>query len=299
MRISIVTPTVDDAPFLDEAISSVPYWKQGEVEHIVVHDGSAAFALALQTRHRHLKLVKGPGRGATAAVADGIALATGDFVLQLNSDDRLFPTAFDSLFAAATRWPEVGIWTGGTRIFTIDGSGREIIIRHIQSPEATKFSLLRLFDDIPLIPARFIHRSVFSKIGSLDQRFLESSDREFMIRAFINGVTEGPLDVLVSAIRLHLQSRTTHRRPRWVPPYLAEHLRIADMWLVSSTLAPEKKRSFRSWRAREVLRLAVYQLLAHQWAAAARTVSQESTVDPLWWCRAPSIFGALSRRRQS
>lgn len=299
MRISIITPTNDDASYVEEAIASVPCWQEGEVEHIVVHDGHEAFATALQARHPRLKVLKGPGRGPTPAIAQGFAAATGDFLIELNSDDRLAKGSFDALQRSATARPDVRIWTGGTRIFRSETNGHEITLRTIRSPNVTSIALANLFDDLPLVNARFIHRSVVAEIGNLDPRFPESSDREFMIRAAVAGVSEAPLGIIISELREHAGSHTMHRKPGIVPPYIKEHLRIADMWLSRSDLSAAKRRAFRNWRAREALRLFVYELRAGKWLAAAQDVAAAVALDPAWGLRIATTASAWRRRRRS
>src|SRR5579872_5926629 len=231
MRISVVTPTHVSGGFLDQAIASVPRWTAGEVEHIVVHDLNAAGAAALSARHPHLKLLQGDGTGPTAAAAIGYAAASGDFVLHLNSDDHLVPDAFDRLLACASERPDIDIWTGGTRIFRLNAAGAEVTVRRIVSRAATALTLPNIFDDLPCMPARFIRRSVFDRIGTLDTHFPESSDREFLIRATVAGVSEAPLGAMVSELRQHGASRTMSPDRIAVPRYLDEHLRIAERWL--------------------------------------------------------------------
>jgi hypothetical protein len=299
MRISIITPTNDEASFVDEAIASVPCWPAGEVEHIVVHDGREAFAAALQARHPSLKILKGPGRGPTPAIVQGFAAATGDFLIELNSDDRLTKDAFDALQKSAAAKPDIRLWTGGTRIFRTEANGREVALRTIRSPHVTSVTLANLFDDLPLVNARFIHRSVFAEIGNMDPRFPESCDREFMIRAAVAGVGDAPLGIIVSELREHAGSHTMHRSRGAIPPYLKEHLRVADMWLSRSDLSAANRRAFRNWRAREALRLLVYELRAGSWREAAQDFAAAVTLDPAWGLRIATTPSAWRRRRRS
>jgi glycosyltransferase involved in cell wall biosynthesis len=298
MRISIVTPTIDRSHFIEEAIASVPRLSQGEVEHIVVHDGRRAFTDALLARHPHLRILAGPGTGPTPAIAMGIAAATGDFIVYLSSDDRFCAGAFDALDKAAQARPEARIWTGGTRIFRTTPDGKEVTVRELVSPAVTSASLANLLDDLPLFTARFIHRSVYAELGNLDEQFPESSDREFLVRAALAGAIEAPLGVVLSELRQHEGSHTMHRKAGIVPPYLVEHLRLADLWLDRLDRASGSARLFRNWRAREVLRLIFYQLRASRWLEVAKTIRDAAARDPLWPLRAATSVGAWRRRRR-
>lgn len=299
MRVSIITPTIDRSTFIDEAVASVERQGYPDIDHIVVHDGSHAFTDALQYRHPQLKILAGPGQGPTAAIAAAIAAATGEFIFFLSSDDRLAIHALSTLDQAARARPDVGIWTGGTRIFRTAQGHPETTIRELVSPRETAATLVNLLDGLTLYTARFIRRSVYTTFGNLDLRFPESSDREFLVRAALEGTVEAPLGVMVSELRQHAGSHTMHGVRNVVPPYLAEHLRLADLWLNRSDLPPSVVRSFRNWRAREALRTALYQLRAGQRQQAMRSLCVAVSGDPLWLLRATTVLAAWWRRHRS
>ena len=158
-------------------------------------------------------------------------MASGNFVFFLNSDDRVLPGALNRLSTCAAERPEVLIWTGGTRIFSHTQENREVTIRTIDSSECTELSLENVLYDTPLLSARFIHRSVFLQLGNIDPSFPMSSDREFMLRCALSEVLEASLGIRVSELRMHKDSTTMHGGRRVVPPYLIEHLLMADKWL--------------------------------------------------------------------
>lgn len=298
MRVSIITPTIDSAGFIDEAIRSVPSPTNIDVEHIVVHDGGEAFLDALRQKYPRLRTMRGPGCGPGPAVAAAIAAASGDFILQLNSDDRMGKGCLAQLVLAASARPDIRVWTGRAQIFRALSDGEEFVLRQIDDREVTRLSLGNILDDLPLLTARFIHRSVFAQIGNLDPRFPYSNDREFLLRAVIAGIADAPLDAVVSEMRQHDASRTIHRRRGWIPPYLAEHLMIADQCLGRIGLSPQSRRALLNWRAREALRLAVFQMRVGQAWPALRMIVGEQRKDPFWVARAATSLAAWQRRRR-
>jgi glycosyltransferase involved in cell wall biosynthesis len=298
MRISIITLAIDSSEYLDEAIDSAEREGPFDLEHIIVHDGDDAFADALRQKYPAIKVLRGRGEGATVAAALGVAAATGDFILLLHSDDRLCPGALARLTTEATARPEVMIWTGGARIFCTFPDGREATVRRMLDRDATILSLENVCDVVPLLSARFCNRAVFSQIGNFDANFSECSDREFLLRAVIAGVSEASLDIMVSEIRMHEGSRTMHHRSSWVPPYLVEHTRMAEMWCARPGVDRGTRRFLRNWRARELLRLFVHQCRAGQWKAAAAGFLAEALKDPLWMLRIVTVLGVQERRRR-
>jgi glycosyltransferase involved in cell wall biosynthesis len=230
VRISIITLALDLPPYLQEAIDSVEHHPAFDLEHIIVHDGDDAVTGALRQKYPAIKVLKGRAAGATTAAAIGVEAASGDFILFLHSDDRLCPGVLARLAERAAARPDVKIWTGGTRIFYTAPHGNELTARWITDRDLTRLSLENICDATPLLSARFCRRSVFAEIGNFDPKFSESSDREILLRAIIAGIPEAALDVMASEMRMHEGSRTLHGRRGAVPPYLLEHVAIADMW---------------------------------------------------------------------
>jgi len=296
MRISIVTLALDSPQYLDEAIHSVPVRGRFELEHLIVHDGDEACRNEIERRHPQITVLRGDGTGATSAAARGIDATTGDFILLLHSDDRLGPDALGRLVDCAAARPDVRIWTGGARIFCTLADGREQTVRLLLSRDLNEMSLGNVCDDLPLLSARFCHRSVYAEIGNFNLAYSESSDREFLLRAVMAGIVEAPLDVVVSEMRFHDGSRTIHRRSGWVPPYLAEHVRLAGAWLKRPDIETPVRRFLKNWQARELLRLIVYQCRAGQWRAAAGSLRRTELQNPLWIFRIATVLTALKRR---
>jgi len=298
MRVSIVTLTIDSSDYVDEAIGSVEHQGPYELEHIVVHDGTEGFTRRLAQKYPHIRFVGGSGTGATAAAALGVQASTGDFILLVHSDDRIRPGVLARLASEAAARPDVKIWTGGAQMFCTLPDGEELVVRRMVGEEMTRLSLENICDDTPLLSARFCHRSVFSQIGNFDPMFSESSDREFLLRATIAGVREGSLNVVVSEMRMHDDSRTMHFRKGFIPPYLEEHARIADQWLARVDISDEVRRFLRNWRAREIVRLIAYQYRARHWKEATQAFFREELADPLWIFRALSIVEARRLRHR-
>jgi glycosyltransferase involved in cell wall biosynthesis len=298
--LTIITPTIDASRYIDEAVASVPRNEHAGagIEHIVVHDGSRAFAERLRARYPWLRVIDGPGQGATAAGISAIAAASGDFVFLLNSDDRMVPGAITALASAAAAQPGVEVWTGGTRIFEQAADGREATLRVLNNAPSTALTLSNVLDDLPLLTARFVRRTVYERIGPWDERYATCSDREFVIRMVLTGVREAWLGVPVSELRMHDDSRTIRRPGRSVPDYLAQHIEIAGRHMAMVDLSPEVRRTFRAWHAREVLRKAYYEMRAFELAEAARTLARAFAVDAAWPWRVPSTMRARRLRRR-
>ena len=106
-RISIVTPCRNQGRYIEETLLSVRAQRYPNLEHIVIDGGSTDETMAIVERYADglTHVVSEKDRGQSHAINKGMALATGDILGWLNSDDMLAPGA---LAAAA-----LGLATSG------------------------------------------------------------------------------------------------------------------------------------------------------------------------------------------
>ena len=297
VKITIITATTDNAPYVDEALDSTRSTAPVEIEHIIVHDGGDTFTERLLGKYPHLRILRGPGRGVTPAFNVALAAASGDFIILLNSDDVMLPGSLEALANAAAERADIEVWTGGARIFE-DSEAGERTVRIIDNRATTALTLANMLDDLPLMTARFVRRSVYDRIGLFDEDYPRSSDRELMIRMALAGVKEAPLGVRVSGLRQHAGSTTIRTPGNQVPPYFAENLRIARHYMAQAGLPADIRTAFRHWHARETLRKLYYELRARRLASAAATLQAACAVDWQWPWHARTAIGALRLRRR-
>lgn len=119
-RVSIIIPCFNDGAFVEEAVASALEQQAPAAEVIVVDDGSTDTA-TLQVLDRlaspRVRLHRQENRGLAAARNAGIALSSGDYVLPLDSDDRISPDYVRLATSVLDRRPEVGIVGGGVELF--------------------------------------------------------------------------------------------------------------------------------------------------------------------------------------
>ena len=300
MKIAVVTPTNDHAVFLKGAIESVPLDEGVEVEQLIVHDGSAAYLSWVEHEYPHVRVIRGEGNGSGAAAALGLRLAKADFLIQLNSDDRLVRGSFRQLALQAHAMPEVEIWSGGTRLFQFHEGGEERLLRVLASPAVTSLTVPNILDDLPQLSARFVRQEVFQKIGVQSPQFEDCNDRELLLRAIFAGIVEAPLQCMVSEVLVHPQSHSMGGDGKRVAAYLSAHLVLADYWLERGDLLPPRALGqIRNWRAREVLRLSFYQLSNCTSRDNIKRLFHEFRRMPSWPLRAMTIVPAMLRCRRS
>jgi glycosyltransferase involved in cell wall biosynthesis len=95
--ISIITPSFNQGAYIEQTILSVLHQDYGHVEHIVVDGGSTDATLDVLRRYPHLKWVSEKDRGQADALNKGLALAKGDIIGWVNSDDYYQDNIFGSV----------------------------------------------------------------------------------------------------------------------------------------------------------------------------------------------------------
>ncbi len=106
MKVSVVVPCYNHARYVERCLASIDAQDHGDLEVIVVDDGSRddswARISAYRWREPHrVRLVRTENEGAHAAINRGLDLATGDWIAICNSDDRFAPRRISRLLARA------------------------------------------------------------------------------------------------------------------------------------------------------------------------------------------------------
>jgi len=181
--ITIVTPCLNAARTLPEALESVRAQRLPHVEHVVVDGGSTDGTIEILERAQGIRWISEPDRGLAHAMNKGIEMASGDVVGELNADDRYEPGALAAVGAAFDAHPEAEWVTGRCRI--IDGSGHDIRrpITAYKNFLLRRYSLpLYLTHNFVSAPATFFRREALLAVGGFDERWRISVDYDVQLR---------------------------------------------------------------------------------------------------------------------
>ena len=205
-RISIVTPSFNQAHLIERTIRSVFDQNYSNLEYIVQdgasRDGTSRVLARFADRLNHWESV--PDNGQTDAINRGFRHATGEIMAYLNSDDLLLPGALNAVARHFTEHPEIDA-VYGHRVL-IDEQDREIG-RWIL-PEHDN-AVLNWADYIPQ-ETLFWRRSAWDRVGGrFDESFHFAMDWDFLLRLRDAGVRFARLPRFLGAFRVHDKQKTT------------------------------------------------------------------------------------------
>lgn len=176
--VSIVTPSFNQAAYLDDTIRSVLAQDYPHIEYIVMDGGSTDGSVEIIRRHadRLAKWRSAPDKGQAQAIRSGFQLATGEILAWLNSDDLYLTGTVTAAVAALGSDPHAGlVYADG---LMVDGENR-LLDRHYYR-QFTWRELL--YFSVILQPTVFIRRSAYERVGGLGNSYDLIFDHELWIR---------------------------------------------------------------------------------------------------------------------
>lgn len=120
--VSVVIPCFNQAHYLSDAIDSVRAQTHPHVEVVVVDDGSTDNTCAVAERYPGVRYVRQQNEGLAAARNTGIRHSNGMFLVFLDADDRLTPSAVETGLACLAAHPAAACTFGRCRWMAPDGS---------------------------------------------------------------------------------------------------------------------------------------------------------------------------------
>ena len=212
MRITVVTPSFNQAPYLEATLRSVLHQGYDDLEYLVLDGGSTDGSREIIARYadRLAYWRSRPDGGQAAAIAEGFSRATGDVLYWLNSDDVLLPGALQHAARAFRQRPEVGLVTGDCVL--VDGRGRVVGLRRKWRP--ARFFIARGMTYFSQT-ATFFRRDAYERAGGIDPELHCVMDDELWVRMARAGVRMARLDRRVAAFRLHPESKGGSWRGRY------------------------------------------------------------------------------------
>lgn len=220
--ISIITPSYNQATFIEATIQSVLAQNYPRTEYLVMDGASTDGTISILRKYeRILRWQSEPDRGQADAINKGFRQSNGQIVAWLNSDDIYLPGALHRVARFFAQNPAVDVLYGD--YWFIDDLGRTVMRRR-EIPFDAGILLYGL--DYISQPTVFFRRRVLDQFGYLDESLHYGLDWEYWLRLARGGARFAHLPRYLAATRLHTAAKTII-----APPEMrAEHGRIRDAY---------------------------------------------------------------------
>lgn len=209
MKISVITPSLNQRQFIEETIESILNQEHKDVELIVVDGVSTDGTVELlQSYGDRFRWISEKDSGQTEAINKGIKMASGDIICYLNSDDYFFPYTLKVVNDYFEAHPEA-MWLSGDATI-VDENGKEIL-KYITAykkflrfwPNFTTLSIVNFISQ----PSTFLRREAFEEFGLFKEHLHWDMDYDYWLML----MKKYPLHFLrrsLSAFRLHGDSKS-------------------------------------------------------------------------------------------
>jgi Glycosyl transferase family 2 len=204
-KVSIITPSLNQARFLEQTIQSVLDQRYPNLEYVVIDGGSMDGSIDIIKKHAGSLAywVSEPDRGQADALNRGMARATGDILAWINSDDFYYPGAIDGAVAAFSANPDLGF---------VYGRGNRV---NDAAAVITEFSSTRPFDldalvhgvDYILQPTTFMRRQALHEAGPFDESLHYTFDWDMWMRLG-RRFPAAMIDRMIAASREYASTKT-------------------------------------------------------------------------------------------
>jgi glycosyltransferase involved in cell wall biosynthesis len=181
--VSIVTPSFNQAAFLEQTIRSVVEQDYPNIEYLVADGGSTDGSVEIIKKYadRIAWWVSEKDRGQADGINKGFARAKGEFIAWVNSDDYYQPGAISRAVAALQANPEIGFVYGDVQV--VDKDGRILNNLHYADWKLEDLMTFHIIGQ----PAVFMRRSVLEKAGYLDLNYQYLLDHQLWLRLGLHG----------------------------------------------------------------------------------------------------------------
>jgi glycosyltransferase involved in cell wall biosynthesis len=232
--VTIITPAYNRASYLDETIQSVLGQDYPRIEYIVLDDGSKDHTSAVLAKYTGtITWESHPNMGETRTVNKGFAMAHGDIVAVINSDDPLLPGAIRAAVELMQSRPE--LLAAYPDWDYIDPKARTMW--HEQVPEYDYVRMVREHHCTPG-PGTFISRKAVDLMGGRDPEFRYVADFEYWLRLGLNGPM-ARIPKTLATFRVHPDSASMFHRGRRMAE---EHIRLMEKYFARPDIPTEVRR---------------------------------------------------------
>jgi glycosyltransferase involved in cell wall biosynthesis len=223
-RITIITPSFQQAAFLEQTIQSVIAQNYPQLEFFVIDGGSTDGSVEIIRRYSaHISWwVSEKDKGQSDAINKGLQRASGDIITWLNSDDLLLPNALHTIAELFDQHPQAWVVHGKTRLF---GEGFPTTEKGAPIPCSEALYLGKL--PFPQ-PSAFFRREALQAVGLIDTSLHYGMDYDLFLRMFLQGGDFIGTAAVLSGYRLHKDAKGVAVQARFAEDYARIFMRLLN-----------------------------------------------------------------------
>lgn len=287
-KISVITVVYNGEPYIERAINSLIDQGYPNLEYIVIDGGSTDNTINTINKYKKFitKLVSEPDKGANHACSKGFALATGDIICLLNSDDRYEGNILSKIAEMFISNPQADVVSCAAQVVKAEKSGNQETIKKFDKSKM-KISLETVISS-PVTNARFFHKSIFEKYGEyrpINERgeHLISADKEFMIRIALGNAVCFYTEQVGYTYLSHDKSLTFSKNYKTQMQIGGEHLDIYERFLQGYIINKDQKKIFKNHHRKDSIRMAVMSLKARDYKSFLKSAKRGLKVNNILW----------------
>jgi len=187
-RITIITPTLNQARYIERTILSVVNQNYPNLEYIILDGGSrdgTSETLGKYTRYLSHWRSK-HDRGQAAALREGFERATGEIFAWINSDDVYLPGVLRQVGSILREHPATDVCYGNMHL--LDATGRFVAERRLTDCSPRFMRLGFRYGGLGIYqPAAFWRRALYERVGGIDPSLHFDMDNDLFIRFVLQG----------------------------------------------------------------------------------------------------------------
>jgi len=201
MKISIITATYNSANTLADTLDCIKNQDHPHIEHIVIDGGSGDDTMNIINTYPHIaKIISEKDNGIYDAMNKGIALASGDVIGILNSDD-LYTTADVLSQVASTFEQNPDAKALYADLDFVQRSDTSKVVRSWKAGQYKKNSFY--YGWMPPHPTFFVKKEVYEKVGTFNTALGSAADYELMLRILLkNNIKPAYINRVIIKMRM-------------------------------------------------------------------------------------------------
>jgi len=232
-KISIVTPSHNQAPFIERTILSVINQEYPNLEYIIIDGGSRDGSVEIIKKYEmYLDYwVSENDSGQSEALNKGFTKATGEIFAYLNSDDIYLPGTLNLISELFEKNNEVDLLYGHTKLLDSNDDKIGLCV-------ALPFKLKEHLNGVFSIPQQssFWKRDVFEKVGGFNVENHTCMDGEFFAYAAANNFSFKMVNKIFAGFRIHPSSKTGNKKSKLKLHYKSDEEKFVKVIALSKKI---------------------------------------------------------------